>query len=89
MNDVVEPSPWSLIIMKILALEKDVQGVSDSDFIPELLKEEAATAWQLHQLGVIPELYLRADRHAAVLVLECASVDEAGSALSTLPIVQR
>ena len=42
--------------MIILALEKDVQRVSDNQFIPELLKEEAATAWQPHTLGVIREL---------------------------------
>jgi hypothetical protein len=36
---------------------------------------------------VIRELYFRADRHAAVLVLECASTEEAQSVLSTLPLV--
>jgi muconolactone delta-isomerase len=74
--------------MKILALEKDLPGVSDSRFTDEILKEEAARAWQLQQSGVIRELYFRADRDSAVLMLECASVDEAKTVLATLPLVQ-
>lgn len=45
-------------------------------------------AWQMHQSGVIRELYFRADQHSAVLVLECASVEEAQQTLSNLPLVQ-
>ena len=75
--------------MKIIALEKDLPGVSDSRFTDEILKEEAARGWQLHQSGVIRELYFRADRNAAVLMLECASVDEARAVLSTLPLVKQ
>lgn len=75
--------------MKILALEKDLPEVSDSRSTDEILKEEAVRAWQLHQSGVIRELYFRADRNAAVLILECASVDEARAVLSTLPLVKR
>jgi hypothetical protein len=36
---------------------------------------------------VIREVYFRADRHAAVLVLECASSEEAQAVLATLPLV--
>jgi muconolactone delta-isomerase len=74
--------------MKILALEKDLPGVSESRFTSEILKEEAARAWQLHQSGAIRELYFRADRDAAILILECTSVDEARAVLSTLPLVR-
>ncbi|MCX6143078.1 MAG: hypothetical protein NTZ35_07650 [Ignavibacteriales bacterium] len=74
--------------MKILAIEKDLPEVSESMFTDEILKEEAARAWQLHQSGVIRELYFRADRNAAVLILECTSVDEAKAVLSTLPLVK-
>ena len=73
--------------MKILALECDIPGITDDRFTEELLREEAARAWELHQAGVIRELYFRADRQAAVLVLECDSVDTARSALGTLPLV--
>jgi muconolactone delta-isomerase len=74
--------------MKILAIEKDLPGVSESRFTDEILKAESARAWQLHQSGVIRELYFRADRNAAVLILECEGVDEARATLSSLPLVK-
>lgn len=74
--------------MKVLALEKDLPGVTPGQFTDQALKEEAVRAWQLHQSGVIRELYFRADRDAAVLMLECKSLDEAKAVLSTLPLVQ-
>jgi muconolactone delta-isomerase len=73
--------------MKILAMEKEVPGVTDEEFAPHL-KAEAARAWELHQAGVIRELYFRADWPGAVLMLECASVEEAAGVLNTLPLVQ-
>ena len=73
--------------MRILALERDVAGVTDERCEP-YLASEAARAWALHQAGVIRELYFRADREAAVLVLECATVEEARQALATLPLVR-
>jgi muconolactone delta-isomerase len=73
--------------MKILALEKNVHGIPDSAFTDDLLKKEAARAWELHRAGVIRELYFRADRHEAVLVLECDNVNEARSIVATLPLV--
>lgn len=74
--------------MKILALECDVPGITDDRFTEAILREEAARAWELHQAGVIRELHFRADRQAAVLVLECADVEEARNALATLPLVR-
>ena len=73
--------------MKILALERDVPGTSPAAFTPDLLAAEARRAWDLLQAGVLRDLYFRADRQAAVLILECASVDEAHAALATLPLV--
>jgi hypothetical protein len=73
--------------MKILALEKDVPGVAPAKFHPHL-KAEALRVWELYQAGVLRELYFRADTPAAVLVLECASLEEAEQALATLPLVQ-
>jgi muconolactone delta-isomerase len=73
--------------MKIIALEKDVPGVTAEQFKPHL-KAEAARAWELHQEGVIRELYFRDDARSAVLVLECADVREAWQILATLPLVQ-
>jgi muconolactone delta-isomerase len=73
--------------MKILALEKETPGVTVEDFKPHV-KAEAARAWELYQAGVIRELYFRQDRPEAVLVLECADVQEANQVLATLPLVK-
>ncbi|MEW5960835.1 MAG: superoxide dismutase [Chloroflexota bacterium] len=73
--------------MKILALEQELPGVTAADFQPHL-QAEAARVWELYQAGAIRELYFRQDRSEAVLILECAGVDEANDMLNTLPLVQ-
>ena len=73
--------------MKILALEIEQPGAMVEDF-NRLARSEAAKAWELYQVGVIRELYFRQDRSEAVLILECADVDEARSILDTLPLVR-
>lgn len=75
------------INMKILALEHELRGATANQF-RQYAKAEARKAWELHQLGVIRELYFRADRNEAVLMLECASIAEAQATLETLPFVQ-
>ena len=72
--------------MKILAIEHETPGLTDDDFAPHL-EAEAWRAWDLHQAGVIRELYFRADRAEAVLVLECEDVTAAEAVLATLPLV--
>jgi len=76
-----------LVDMKILALERQLPGVPDDACDPHL-RAEARRAWELHQAGVIRELYFRAESESAVLVLECAGADEARRALETLPLVE-
>ncbi|MFZ5820567.1 MAG: muconolactone Delta-isomerase family protein [Chloroflexota bacterium] len=73
--------------MKILALEKELPNVSPEQFAPHL-KAEAARVWELYQVGQVREIYFRADRREAVLVLECVDVEEAKRLLATLPLVQ-
>ena len=73
--------------MKILALEHELPEATADKFWVHA-RDEARTVWALHQAGVIREMYFRADRSEAVLVLECASVNEAQEVLSTLPLVQ-
>ena len=73
--------------MKILAMEIEVEGVKPEQFQPHL-KEETEHVWELYQSGVIRELYFRADRSEAVLMLECADLDEAREALQSLPLVK-
>jgi hypothetical protein len=71
--------------MKVLALEKDLPGATAQEFQP-LLKAEARRIWELQQSGWLREIYFRADQHCAVLMLECANIEEAQGLLSALPL---
>jgi hypothetical protein len=73
--------------MKILALERELPGASAEKF-RSASKAEARRAWELHQAGLIRELYFRADQPLAILILECASLANATTVLATLPLVQ-
>ncbi len=75
--------------MKILAIERDVEGVQSRSFTEALKKAEAARVWELYREDVIRELYFRQDQTSAVLVLECAGMEEAVRILGSLPLVQR
>jgi hypothetical protein len=71
--------------MKLLALEKELQPVN-SDQSRALLMDEAFRVWELQQSGCVRAIYFRADRHTAVLELECADVEEARQRISSLPL---
>ena len=73
--------------MKILALEKEIRGVTDEQ-CESFLKAEAAQVWELYRSGKLRESYFRADRSQAVLIFECADVEETRQLLATLPLVQ-
>ena len=73
--------------MKIIAISHDLPGATDDQFMTHG-KAEALRAWQLHQEDIIRELYFRRDKPDAVLILECAGVEEAKAALDTLPMVK-
>ncbi len=73
--------------MKILALEKPVPDVTDEQCEP-FLADEARRAYDLYQSGVIRELYFRADRSEAVLILECENVQKADEIIQSLPLVK-
>jgi len=73
--------------MKILAIERELPGATAERF-QRYAKEEAHQVWKLHQADLIRELYFRADRNEAVLVLECASIEEAQAILAKLPFVR-
>lgn len=72
--------------MKIIALSSDAPGVTPEQFAPHL-KAEARRAWELTQSGALREIYFCADQPDAVLIFECASLDEARDLLATLPLV--
>jgi muconolactone delta-isomerase len=73
--------------MKFLALEHELSGATADKFQP-LLKDEARCVWELQQSGALREIYFHAEKHTAVIVLECAHVEEARHLLATLPLVQ-
>jgi len=73
--------------MKILAMGRDMPGLTSEDFAPHL-KAEAARVWELYQEGVLREMYFRQDEPSAVLVLECLDAEEASAVLNTLPLVR-
>jgi hypothetical protein len=73
--------------VKILAIEKEIPGITDKEFQPHL-KAEAAKVWELYQGDVLRELYFRTDWPGVVLVFECASVEEANDVLDRLPLVK-
>jgi hypothetical protein len=72
--------------VKILAIEKEMPGVSPDDYKPHL-RAEARRVWELYQLGVFREIYFDSDSHSAVIVMECQDADEAKRYLDTLPLV--
>jgi hypothetical protein len=73
--------------MKILALERELPGATTECFEP-LLKDEARCVWRLQQSGVVREIYFHAEQHTAILVLECANMEDARFLLAPLPLVK-
>lgn len=73
--------------MKMIALEKERPGVTLEQLQP-YLKPEAARVWELYQSGHVREAYFHAEKHTAVLVLECGDPQEARTLLQTLPLVE-
>ena len=76
--------------MRFLALEADAAAPVGNAPVEtdDLLRAEAARTWSLYQAGVLREISFRADRRAAVLLLECADEPAARAVLDSLPLVQ-
>lgn len=72
--------------MKIIAIEREGRQASPEAFQP-YLAFEALRLWDLYQAGKVRELYFRADKPEAVLILECDDIESAGNLLRTLPLV--
>ncbi|MBN1143662.1 MAG: hypothetical protein JXA72_04540 [Bacteroidales bacterium] len=73
--------------MKILAIEKPVEGV-DWNSASEILKQEAAHVYMMQMQSVLREIYFNQDT-CAVLILECKDKTEAASILSEFPLVKK
>ena len=72
--------------MRILASEDEKQEASADD-VQVLLIEEARRVWELHQEDYVREIYFRAEKTSAVLMLVCSDMEEARRRLSKLPLV--
>jgi hypothetical protein len=73
--------------MKILAIEKEVEGKEQKDFEPHL-KSEALKVWQLYREETIREIYFNKEKNTAVIILECNNKQEAENILNDLPLVK-
>jgi hypothetical protein len=78
--------------VRVLAIERDgpcAERRQGAPIRPDavLLALEARRVWELQQADVLREIHFRADRAAAVLVLECADLGAARAAVESLPLV--
>lgn len=73
--------------MRILARSQDIPGASWTG-AEAILRAEAAEVWRLTKAGVIRHIWFTDPGRDAVIILECASVDEARSLLAALPLVK-
>lgn len=73
--------------MKIIALEIERPHATREDFAPHL-DAEARHVWELQQQGIVREVHFRADRHTAVLILECDNLVQAEVLTAGFPLVR-
>jgi hypothetical protein len=73
--------------VKILALAHPLKEVNPAELFPTIVAE-TRRAWELIQENILREVYFRQGSRLTVVMLECASVDEAQTALDTLPLVK-
>lgn len=72
--------------MKILAIEKEVEGALWND-CDALLQQEAHHVFQLYLADCLREIYFT-ETNGAVLILECSDAEAANRLLAELPLVQ-
>ena len=73
--------------MRIIAIEKEIGEPEPEAFAPHL-KAETHRVLELQQQDILREIYSRADKHEAVLILECEGVEEARQVLDSLPLAK-
>jgi muconolactone delta-isomerase len=73
--------------MQILAIERELRAIDPREH-HDILREEAACVWRLKKRGVIREIWFTAADRRAVVLLECASEEEARENLASLPLVR-
>lgn len=72
--------------MKILAIEKELDGVDWKDET-NTLEAEARQVYKLQQTGFIREIYFD-NYHNAIVILECETIENAAELLNSLPLVK-
>lgn len=73
--------------MQILALSRRLPGTTPEQ-LAALAAAEAAAAHALLVDGVVRSIHMCPDRPGSMVVLECASLDDARAALARLPMVR-
>src|SRR5687768_11737728 len=76
----------NLIDMKILAIEKEIEGV-EWDNLEDLLKDEAQHVYNLYLSDSLREIYFTENKNA-VLIMETEDKMTAIKLLDTLPLVK-
>lgn len=72
--------------MKILAIEKEMEGVNWNN-LEDLLTEEALHVYNLYLSNSLREIYFTEDKNA-VLILEAENMEIAIKLLNSLPLVK-
>ena len=73
--------------MCILAIERE-QPVPPPQNPHDLLRDDAKGLWELHQRGIVRDLWLASAGRRTVIILECAGLIEAHAHLNALPRVR-
>lgn len=73
--------------MKILAIEQETEGVDWKSVDEELLKLEAAAIYRMYLTEELREHYFN-EHKCAVLVLECADIEQVRERLAKLPLME-
>lgn len=73
--------------MKILAIEKDIDGVNWSNE-KDTLESEARHVYQLYLTGSLREIFFN-EHHNAIIIMECESIEKAREILNSLPLVKK
>jgi hypothetical protein len=78
---------WEEGIVKVLVTTSDARQAKPMDFVSHS-KPEARRVWELYKEGTLREIYFRADKPDAILVLECPDLESAREAVESLPLVR-
>jgi hypothetical protein len=73
--------------MKIIAIEKENEGIIPEQFEPHF-KNEALKVWEFYKREIFREIYFTKEGHNAVILMECDGESAARNILNELPMVK-